>query len=361
MKVLALTRYGRLGASSRLRFYQYLPRLEQSGIAVTVAALSSDAYVAKLYAGRRPGAVSVARDYVRRAGRLASLPTYDLLWVEKELFPGAPALVERMLSGLGVPYAVDYDDATFHRYDRSSNPLFRHLWPRKIDAVMRRAALVMAGNRYLADRARAAGARRVEILPTVVDPARYPVRPPPAGAPFTVGWMGTPVTQRYLAPVAGALADIVAGGSRVRLVGADRLPNGLPASGSELLPWAEETEASDILTFDAGIMPLDDTEWERGKCGYKLLQYMAAGRPVVASPVGVNPEIVEAGVTGFLATTAEEWRAALVRLRDDPALRARMGEAGRRRVEARYSIDHAEPRLRALLQSVATGARSKPT
>ncbi|HET9725953.1 MAG TPA: glycosyltransferase [Gemmatimonadales bacterium] len=314
MKVLALTRYGRLGASSRLRFYQYLPRLEQSGIAVTVAALSSDEYVAQLYAGRRPGWASIAADYVRRAGRLTSLGAYDLLWLEKELFPGAPALAERLLSRTGPPYVVDYDDATFHRYDRSGNPVLRHGWPHKIDVVMREAALVIAGNRYLAERARAAGARRVEILPTVVDLDRYPVRPPPGGQPFTVGWMGTPVTQRYLAPVAPALADVVASGGRVRLVGADRLPAGLAAPGAELRPWSEEGEANDILEFDVGIMPLDDTEWERGKCGYKLLQYMASRRPVVASRVGVNPEIVEQGVSGLLASTPEEWRAALTRL-----------------------------------------------
>jgi glycosyltransferase involved in cell wall biosynthesis len=354
MKVLALTRYGRLGASSRLRFYQYQPRLEQGGIAVTVAELSPDEYVARLYAGRRPPVASIAWDYLRRARRVASFRRYDLLWIEKELFPGAPALAERLLSALRVPYVVDYDDATFHRYDRSANPLLRRLWPRKIDAVMRGAAVVVAGNQYLAERARAAGARRVELLPTVVDPARYPVRPPPAGEPFTVGWMGTPVTQRYLAAVAPALAAVVAGGGRVRLVGADHLPEGLPAESAELRPWAEATEASDILGFDVGIMPLNDTEWERGKCGYKLLQYMAAGRPVVASPVGVNPEIVDPGVTGFLATTPDEWRTALARLRGDPALRARMGEAGRRRLEAGYSLDLAEPRLRDLLRSAST-------
>lgn len=356
MKVLALTRYGRLGASSRLRFYQYLPRLERGGIAVTVAELSRDEYVARLYAGRRPGLGSIAWDYVRRARTLATLRGYDLLWIEKELFPGAPALAERLLSTLGVPYVVDYDDATFHRYDRSSNPLLRHLWPRKIDAVMHGAALVIAGNRYLAERARAAGARRVEILPTVVDPAGYPVRSRLAGEPFTVGWMGTPVTQRYLTSIATALAGVVAEGGRVRLVGADRLPEGLPVGSAELRPWAEATEAADILAFDVGIMPLDDTEWERGKCGYKLLQYMAAGRPVVASPVGVNPEIVEPGVTGFLAGTPDEWRSAFTRLRDDPTLRTRMGEAGRRRLEAAYSLDLAEPRLRALLKTASTPA-----
>lgn len=352
MKVLALTRYGRLGASSRLRFYHYLPRLERHGITVTIAALSADEYVSRLYAGHRPGPGSIAADYLRRAWRLRELGAYDLLWIEKEVFPGAPALVERLLSLGRVPYAVDYDDATFHRYDRAANPLFRYLWPHKIDVVMRGAALVIAGNEYLAEHARAAGARRVEILPTVVDPARYPVRPA-AAAPFTIGWMGTPVTQRYLAPVAGALAEVCTGGGRVRLVGAAAVPAGLGADVCELRPWSEEREALDILEFNVGIMPLDDTEWERGKCGYKLLQYMAAGRPVVASPVGVNPEIVQHGVTGFLASTAEEWRAALARLRDDPGLAGRMGEAGRRRLEARYTIETAEPRLRSLLQSVA--------
>jgi glycosyltransferase involved in cell wall biosynthesis len=171
--------------------------------------------------------------------------------------------------------------------------------------------------------------------------------------------MGPPVTQRYLTPVAAALAGAMAEGDRVRLVGADRVPEEFPAGMVELRPWAEETEAHDILSFDVGIMPLDDTEWERGKCGYKLLQYMAAGRPVIASPVGVNSEIVEPDVTGILAGTPEEWRSALTRLRDDPALRARMGEAGRRRVEAAYSLDLAEPRLRALLESASTRARRR--
>jgi glycosyltransferase involved in cell wall biosynthesis len=103
-----------------------------------------------------------------------------------------------------------------------------------------------------------------------------------------------------------------------------------------------------------GIMPLADTEWERGKCGYKLIQYMAAARPVIASPVGVNREIVEHGVNGFLASTTEDWRAALNRLRDDPALRQRMGLAARERVAARYALDVVAPRLAPLLRSAAT-------
>lgn len=353
MKVLALTRYGRLGASSRLRICQFLPRLEAHGIAVTVAALSPDEYLTRLYAGRRPGSFSIMGDYLRRAREVLGVRSYDLVWLEKEIFPGAPALVERVLPRLGARYVVDYDDATFHKYDRSTNPLFRHLWPGKIDAVMQHAELVVVGNDYLAERARGAGARRVEVLPTVVDLARYDARPR-TSAPFAIGWIGTPVTQRYLTPAAQALADVCTDGrGRVLLVGAAEAPPVLAGTAVELRPWSEEREAHDIQDFDVGIMPLDDTEWERGKCGYKLIQYMASGRAVVASPVGVNPGIVEHGVSGFLASSPDEWRAALARLRDDPALRVRMGEAGRRRVEGRYTLEAAEPRLRGLLTAAA--------
>jgi glycosyltransferase involved in cell wall biosynthesis len=355
MKVLALTRYGRLGASSRLRFYQFVPSLEARGISVTVAALSSDAYVTRLYRGRRPGPLFIGAEDVARARHLRHLRSFDLVWLEKELFPGAPALIERLLPRIGVPYVVDYDDATFHKYDRSANPLFRRLWPRKIDVVMRHAQLVVAGNEYLAQRARTAGAGRVEVLPTVVDLARYPVRSPDAGAGFVVGWMGTPVTQDYLSPVAAALAQVCAGGrGRVLLVGAATVPTALAGVPCELRAWSEEREALDVSEFGVGIMPLADTEWERGKCGYKLIQYMAAARPVIASPVGVNREIVEHGVNGFLASTTEDWRAALNQLRDDPALRQRMGLAARERVAARYALDVVAPRLAPLLRSAAT-------
>jgi len=357
LRVLALPRYGRLGASSRLRFYQFLPLLESAGIQVAAVPLSSDDYVARLYAGQRPGPLSIARDYLRRLRQLAGVGRYDLLWVEKELFPGAPALLERWLGRAGVPYVVDYDDATFHRYDRSANPLLRHLWPHKIDVAMRQSRAVVAGNAYLAARASGAGARTVVVLPTVVDLARYRVEPRAASA-FAIGWMGTPVTQKYLAPIAGTLAEVCAeGAARVILVGATAdlaLPATCPV---DRRPWSEAREAADLAEFDVGVMPLADTEWERGKCGYKLIQYMAAGRPVVASAEGTNRNIVEHGVSGFLATTAEEWRAALRRLRDDPALRARMGQAGRRRVEEHYSLATAAPRLVAVLRAAAEPRR----
>jgi glycosyltransferase involved in cell wall biosynthesis len=231
----------------------------------------------------------------------------------------------------------------------------------KIGSVMRNARVVLAGNAYLADFAVRSGARRVEPLPTVVDLDRYPPHDeqphePAADRPFTVGWIGTPVTARYLDLVEGPLRDLHRRRPlQVRLIGADARAlagSGLPV---ERVPWSENGEAAAIAGCDVGIMPLPDAPWERGKCGYKLIQYAACGLPVVASPVGVNTEIIDDGVSGVLASGGPDWTRALGALQDDPGLRRRMGAAGRARVENRYSVQVAAPRLAALLRAAAAG------
>ena len=348
MNLLALTRYGDLGASSRVRLGQFVPGLAARGIAVETLPLLGNAYVRDLYAGRPRRLPALAGAYARRAAAMLARRPADLLWVEKELLPFAPAWAERALLA-GRPYVVDYDDATFHSYDLHPNALVRRAYGCKVDRLMRGARLVAAGNDYLAERARAAGARRVEILPSVVDMQHYGAAAPAPGAPFTIGWVGSPGSERLLEGVAGVLAESVAAGARVVLVGASA--RALPGVPHETRPWTEATEAADIGTFDVGIMPLADSPWERGKCGFKLIQYMAAGRPVVASPVGVNAEIVIEGETGFLAPDADTWRSALGRLRADAPLRTAMGAAGRTRAEARYSLAVATPRFADLLRS----------
>lgn len=350
MRVLLLSKYGRLGASSRVRSYLYLPYLESCGIDVTIAPLLGDEYVKDLYAGRRMRWAKIVFSYLRRITLLLTSRRYDLVWIEKELLPWIPAWVELPLVRLGVPYIVDYDDAVFHRYDLSSNPFVRSLLGKKIDALMRWATIVIVGNDYLAERARKAGAPRVEYLPTVVDLNRYPLSPYPQHSEFTVGWIGSPGTAKYLEIVAPALKTLARQGNlRVVLVGSG--PVRLEGVPIEVRPWSEETEVRDIQDIDVGIMPLPDAPWERGKCGYKLIQYMAVGRAVVASPVGVNTKIVEHGVNGFWASTTEEWVRALSILRDRRELRVRMGLAGRQKVEAEYSLHIAAPRLAALLRS----------
>lgn len=351
LHVLALTRYGPLGASSRVRMYQFVPALRGLGVDVTAVPLLGDAYVARRYRGASAGGAFLLRAYAARFREALRGRRFGAVWVEKELLPFAPAWLESLLLS-GMPVVVDYDDATFHTYDLHPSRAVRALWGHKIDRLMRRADLVVAGNPYIASRAAASGARRVDILPSVVDLKRYgPVAPEPAG-PFTVGWIGSPGSEAVLEPFRDMAVKLAsAPDTRVVLVGASE--RALPGVRHETWPWSEDTEVRDMQRFHVGIMPLSDTPWERGKCAFKLIQYMAAGRPVVASPVGANAEVVADGVSGFLASGPDEWAEHLGRLRSDPALRARMGEEGRRRVESTYSLGEAAPRLATLLRSVS--------
>jgi glycosyltransferase involved in cell wall biosynthesis len=146
--------------------------------------------------------------------------------------------------------------------------------------------------------------------------------------------------------------------ARLVLVGATA--DALPGIPHETWAWSEETEVDSIRAFHVGIMPLSDTPWERGKCGFKLIQYMAAGRPVVASPVGVNTSVVADGVSGYLASETDAWVRAIERLRTDGSLRASMGQDGRSRVEAAYALQVTAPRLARLLHEAAAPPTPHP-
>jgi glycosyltransferase involved in cell wall biosynthesis len=327
--------------------------LKQAGIDVDVSPLFSNRYLDLSYGGRRAWG-EVIRGYGRRWCRLLSAGRYDLLILEKELFPFMPALGERMLHRLGVRYLADYDDAVFHRYDGHTCGLVRRLLGRKIDVVMRCASAVIAGNPYLEHRARHAGARSVELIPTVVDHRRYVPRGyREGGREVTIGWMGTPKTSRYLTPLAPVIRRLTQRyGVRVVAVGAGA--QDVERTPIEVRSWSESTEVADLQSFDVGIMPLSDSPWERGKCGYKIIQYMACGVPVVASPVGVNADLVAEGVNGYLATTNEEWARALEKLiRMSPCDRQRMGRLGREKVEAGYSVEAQAPRIGGLIRKWA--------
>jgi glycosyltransferase involved in cell wall biosynthesis len=352
MNCLLLSRYSPLGASSRIRFYQYLPYLHSQGIEVKVAPLLEDGYLKDLYAGRPRNWSAILKAYWGRIHELRQRHRFDLVWVEGEVFPWLPALCERWLSRRKIPYVVDYDDAAFHRYDLHPAALVRWLLGSKIDAFMRGAALVIAGNEYIAQRARKVGSRRVEILPTVVDLNRYAPAILQPKNEFVVGWIGSPATTCYLRVLEEALRSVSASGKTLlRTCGSG--PITWKGVRLDCLPWSEGTEIKTIQTFDVGVMPLPETPWAQGKCGYKLIQYMACGLPVVASPVGVNRDIVRQSVNGFLAGSTEEWVRALVYLRDHPAARRQMGQAGRKDVEAQYCLDVTAPRLRQFLLEAA--------
>ena len=344
LSLLLLTRYAPLGASSRIRMLQYMPALAAAGIDVVTAPLFDEVSVKRLYEGGGYSLPRLVSSLFRRLSWLRRSRRFDLIWLEYELLPWLPAMGEWLLARTGPPFVVEYDDAVFHRYDHHRSAIVRALLGRKIDAVMRRATAVVAGNEYLAARAREAGAHDVTIVPSVVDLRRYVPQPSRSTTP-TIGWIGSPSTAPYLDAVSGALARVSAS-ERVRtvIVGAE------PGRTAWTFPveerkWSLDDEVATICDFDIGIMPLADDVWARGKCGFKLVQYMACAKPVVASPVGVNQRIVEAGVHGLLASRPDEWVEALTALLRDPAMRVRMGRAGRERIEREYALDVTAPRI----------------
>lgn len=351
MRVTAFTRYGPLAASTRQRFLQFFPALRAAGIEVECHALLDDDYVAGLATGEPYPRSKVAHAYADRLGQLLGSRGSDLFWVYAELLPFVPALAER-LATLGKPIVYDFDDAFFHSYDQSGNPLVRGLLGGKHASLLRHAAACGCGNAYVRDFAVRHCPNSI-ILPTVVDTAIYRPAARKHAGPVTIGWIGSPSTWPNVRPLLPLLAELVASrGIRLRVVGAGQAAMRDRFDGLELIDWTEAGEVGDVQAMDIGIMPLADKPFERGKSGYKLVQYMACGLPVVASPVGVNREIVGEDA-GFLASSEGDWRAALTRLIDGPDLRRRLGQAGRAKAETFYSLASQAPRLVALLQSAA--------
>ena len=361
MRLLMLPRYDALGASSRLRMMQYVPALQAAGIEVEVSPLLDDAYVRGLYAGK-VSVPAVARAYWQRLRRVQAMKQYDVVWLEKEAWPWLPHWLELPLLGSATRLVVDYDDAVFHRYDAHRSSLVRSLLGNKIDGVMQRAHLVTAGNAYLANHARAARSQAVEWLPTVIDLARYPLaattheKDALGDRPVVVGWIGSPSTADYLQQVSAALQPLQASG-RIRCVAIGARPDQVIGTPFHAEAWQETTEVAQLQRFDIGIMPLPDEPWERGKCGYKLIQYMACGLPVVASPVGVNTELVVQGENGFLASSEAQWTEAIGALVADADLRRRLGQAGRQRVEEKYCLQAQAPRLVEMLKRVTSAGQ----
>jgi len=358
MKIALLTKYGELAASTRQRFLQYRPFLSETGFELLHRPLLDDAYLQRLYVGHGRQGRHVAARYIDRLRWLLSSPDVDIIWLHCELFPYLPGLLERLSGWPGKPVVFDFDDPIFHNYDQHPKRPIRRFLGRKLHSTIGAAEMAFCGNNYLAEYARPL-CSQIEIVPTIVDTEIF--RPSPGkrlvDLSNRIGWIGTPSTwNEYLLGMLPMLNQIAASnGGQIAVMGADCKAK--PHPHLDLVKWSEEGEVPFLQTLDVGIMPLTDTPWARGKCGYKLIQYMACGLPVVASPVGVNKEIVEHGVNGFLAETDGEWRSAVETLLSDADLRRRMGAAGRKKVEESYSLQVWGPRVAQMLRQVADEGR----
>lgn len=351
MTVLFLTKYGRAGSSSRYRAYNYLPYLESHGWHATTEALLPDAYLNSLYTTGRMPMKEVARSVFHRflTLRRLDLDSFDAIFVQYEIFPRLPFLMEQSVYRRhGHKILVDYDDATFASYESST------LLKDKIRRVMGGSRTVLVGNQYLESYARQY-ARDVVQLPVALDLSRYIHKTEYriAGERPIVGWVGTPITSEYLLHA----AEVFQLASKrvdytLRCIGA---PPGfsIPGVKVEAQPWSEATEAAEIRQFDVGVMPLPITSFTAGKCAFKLIQCMACGVASIGTALGANCELIHDGSNGLLASSYGEFAAKLSGLLEDADLRARLGREGRITVERRHCLDVTAPRFLDLLNRAA--------
>lgn len=349
IKVLGLALYGPLAASTRYRLGQYVPPLASHGIDLKICHLLGDSYLRRRFGGGSLPVADLLRAGLARFGDLLRQSEYDLAMMHCELFPLMPGWLERIL--MRTPYVYDFDDAFYLKYRSGRLGMARALLGHKFDTVIAGAAAVTAGNRVLSQYASQYNASTHE-LPTVVDTQRYlPEHKKRGGDIFTVGWIGSPSTAPYLHALVEPLSALGREG-RVRFVVIGGRAPVVPNVAVAEVEWSEAGEVDLINSFDVGVMPLPDDEWARGKCAFKLIQYMACAVPVVASPVGANVDLVQGGC-GLLATTQQEWANALRLLRDQPQERVRVGEAGRARILQDFSLRRNVPVLSSILRQVA--------
>lgn len=341
VKVLFLTQ-GKIVPSSRFRVQQFIPGLEALGFRCTV--LPCEPSTRGEIDGWRLNAV--ARQFVRpfsvvgRIRQLSHVADHDVVVIQKPLLRYGFIGFERWIARRKATI-LDIDDALFHNAWGLEGIQTRRLG--------RWMTHIVAGNQYLADFFKAP--EKTTIIPTVVDTERYLLREDPEG-PFTIGWTGIAgnlIQLKAIVPTLERVLNLTHG--RLLIVCDEAPPPWMRHLPVEFRRWTPETETTALGEFHVGLMPLSSSPYQLGKCGFKLIQYMARGIPVIASPVGVNQQIVTADV-GFLASTPAEWTRALEALSNDSRMRSEMGAAGRRRVEKFYSLKAALPLWSSVLSKV---------
>jgi len=355
INVLALSPIPEEGAGCRFRVSQFIPYLRSVGIGVSVSSFYTPEFFRLVY---RPGhhfekGLAFVRSTLRRLAELFTIRSYDAVLLYREAIPFGPPLIERCIAWLGVPIIYDFDDAIFLANVSKANQAFSFLKrPGRVASIVRHSDRVMVGNEYLASFARRHN-RHVSVIPTTVDTTKFRPRDVPSRptGPPVVGWIGSPTTFPYLEAIAGVLRDVNAQHPFIlRVSGAGQRAD-FPGLTIEDVEWRLADEVTLFNTLDIGVYPLPDDEWSKGKCGFKAIQCMACGVPVIASAVGVNRDIIEDGVNGFLAATPDEWIDKLGRLIVDADLRQRFAIRGRETVDQRYSLRVVAPHVAAVIAS----------
>jgi len=348
MNILALTKYSYEGPSSRYRFYNYKNCFKENNINMTIKPLFKKSYFTST--NKIEKIAIVLFSYLSRFFLLSNLlifkNKYQLVLIEYELFPYFPAWFEYLLHKRGINYIVDYDDAIFHKYDMSTNKIIYKLFKNKIAKVINYAKHVIVCNAYLYEYAKKYNSN-ISSLPTVVLLEKYKkelLAFQKENNSFIVGWIGSRTTSIYILEILPAIKKFVDQYPNVQfnLVGFDKTllsKEDLQKHHLNIITWSEEEEIKNILAFDVGIMPLHNDPWSKGKCGFKLVQYMSCQKPVIASPVGINCSLVENGKNGFLVNGLDEWFNAFEKLYLDRNLRENMAGNNFDKIIKKFNYD----------------------
>lgn len=326
MRIIVYPKYSAMGPSSRYRMYEYLHYLEKEGIDYVVKPLLGDWYLTGVWHHQSKAKVGlhIIWAYLKRIVSVLFLHSNDVVWIGAELLPSFPGWMEKYMKLRGIVYVLEFDDAVFHNYDKKRAKITRRLYADKFEKVIRNASTVICGCRYLADYSKRWNTN-VIIIPTCVDREKYNVALNNENK-LVIGWIGSPSSSSYIEIVIEALKELMEEVDfELHLIGFDRqYEHLLEGINYRIKDWANNTEIEDMTKFSIGIMPLPDTPFSRGKCAFKLVQYMAMGIPTISTPLQSNVDI-DRGCGNLFANNTDEWHEAFTKLMTDRGLREQIG------------------------------------
>ncbi len=340
-KILVLTPYPESSADTRYRISQFIPFLSKNGWQVSLRPFM-DERLFKIYNQKSMIIETILRSITRFFSRVVdclSAWNYDVIFIHKEAFPFGPPFLEKLIHTLNPNIIYDMDDAFWTHPPQFTQigKVFRD--NNKIQKIVKLSSLILVGNDYIYDYVKVLNPNVVHF-PTILDTNIYQPRTEIEDDVITIGWVGRWSSQHYLHLLQPVFTKLTNRHDNLRFlfigVSEDFYMPDIPIVKQK---WTLENEITSLIPFDIGIMPLPDDEYSKGKCGFKLLQYMALGIPSVASPVGVNSRIITDGENGFLAMTNEEWEENLEILISNKSLRKAIGINGRKTVEDDYSLE----------------------
>jgi len=342
MKILFVVPYPHGKApSQRFRFEQYLDFIKEQNWHYNLASFIDESTWQILY---KPGHTGqkiwgILKGFIKRFFLLFSVPNYDFVFIHREATPIGPPWFEWIVAKiLRKKVIYDFDDAIWIPNTSETNKIVAGIkWHGKVASICKWAYKVSCGNAYLQQYAQQFNPH-VIVNPTTIDTQHHHNRlKNQITDKVVIGWTGTHSTMKYLDALVPVLQDLEKKYRFELKVISNQAPE-LPLQSLVYQPWRKDHEIADLLTFNVGLMPLEDDPWAKGKCAFKALQYMALGIPALVSPVGMNPEVVTDGTNGFICAKPTDWYLKLERVINDAGLRAQLGAAARQKIEASYAV-----------------------